>query len=210
MVVILKVDKIQKPNSDSDMIVFPTTVGGETTVTGLGEHVLQTVHYEHYETVTGANNTYYYWGQSGVYDVSITTRKNNSYIYFNTRIFGEPSGHNAYGRFLMAPDDGDYALIKTVTAGQNGHLKLAPYEYTGDYNSTPYQNTFHSVIDTCAYSAGTKLSFRMIILGNQTMRFNSAYNSGILYETAPSSLTLQELNNANTAIYRVGDNVGSY
>ena len=146
MVSILKVDKIQKPNSDSDMIVFPTTVGGETTVTGLGEHVLQTVHYEHYETVTGANNTYYYWGQSGVYDVSITTRKNNSYIYFNTRIFGEPSGHNAYGRFFMAPDDGDFALIKTVTAGENGHLKLAPYEYTGDYNSTPYQNTFHTVM----------------------------------------------------------------
>ena len=42
------------------------------------------------------------------------------------------------------------------------------------------------------------------------MRFNSAYNSGIQYETAPSSLTLQELNNANTAIYRVGTNSGSY
>ena len=49
MVSILKVDKIQKPNSDSDMIVFPTAAGGETTVTGLGEHVLQTVHYEHYD-----------------------------------------------------------------------------------------------------------------------------------------------------------------
>ena len=31
MVSILKVDKIQKPNSDSDMIVFPTTAGGRPT-----------------------------------------------------------------------------------------------------------------------------------------------------------------------------------
>ena len=32
MVSILKVDKIQKPNSDSDMIVFPTTAGGNMTI----------------------------------------------------------------------------------------------------------------------------------------------------------------------------------
>ena len=32
MVSILKVDKIQKPNSDSDMIVFPTAVGGNMTI----------------------------------------------------------------------------------------------------------------------------------------------------------------------------------
>ena len=32
MVSILKVDKIQKPNSDSDMIVFPTTAGGSMTI----------------------------------------------------------------------------------------------------------------------------------------------------------------------------------
>jgi len=33
VVSILKVDKIQKPNSDSDMIVFPTTTGGSMTIT---------------------------------------------------------------------------------------------------------------------------------------------------------------------------------
>ena len=32
MVSILKVDKIQKPNSDSDMIVFPTAAGGSMTI----------------------------------------------------------------------------------------------------------------------------------------------------------------------------------
>ena len=212
MVSILKVDKIQKPNSDSDMIVFPTVAGGETTVTGLGEHVLQTVHYEHYDPEAVTVNNYYTWGQTE-YNCSITTRKNNSYINVRVHIFGEPSSHNSHGRVYMAVNDGSFASLPTVNGGQQGHLKLDFYEASGqDYNSTPKDTSYETIVNTATYSTGTKFSFKLLNFNGGTMRFNSAYNSGILYETAPSTLTLQELNNANTTLNRAGSpaNAGGY
>ena len=202
----LRVDSIKRlgaASADSDSISIASD--GNVTIKGLDEgHVLQTVHYEHYDAEAVTVNNYYTWGQTE-YNCSITTRKNNSYINVRIRIFGEPAAHNAHGRVYMAVNDGSFASLPTVNGGQQGHLKLDYYEASGtDYNSTPKQHWYETIVNTATYTTGTKFSFKLLNFNGSTMRFNSAYNSGIIYETAPSTLTLQELNNANTTLNRAG------
>lgn len=177
----------------------------------LEPHHIQTVHYEHYNHQSIGNGGYYYWGR-GTYTASITTIKANSYINLRTRIFGEPNNHNTSGRIYMAVNNGStsgFNYLKMTTFGQQTHLKLDYYEASGtDYNSTPKQHWYETIIDTSAYGAGTTFSFRMLVHNGATMWFNGSKSSS--YESAPSTLTLTELNNTNTTIVRTGNMAGSY
>ena len=202
--------RLAYPLNPTNRFLTANTNTGPTWVE-LEPHIIQTVHYEHFDGQSIGNGNYYYWGRS-TYDVSITTIKANSYIKLNMRVFGEPSGHNAHGRMYMAVDDGNtsgFNYLQMPNFGQNGHLKLAPYEGSGaDYNSTPYQNNFETVVDTSSFGSATKFSFRLYVFGGQTMRFNRSYNNA--YESGPSCITLTELNNANTTLVRTGSPTGSY
>lgn len=179
------------------------------TWTELNPHIIQTVHYEHYASQSIGNGGYYYWGR-GTYTASITTIKANSYINLRTRIFGEPNSHNTCGRIYMAVDNGStagYNYLQMPTFGQNTHMKLDYYEGSGtDYNSTPKQFWYETVIDTSALGSGTTLSFRMLIHNGATMYFNRSVSTS--YESAPSTLTLTELSNANTTLVRTGAMTG--
>ena len=171
----------------------------------LEPHHIQTVHYEHYAGQSIGNGGYYYWGR-GTYTASITTIKANSYIHLDMSLFGEPTSHNSHGRIYMSVNEGSYNYLQIPTFGQNGHVKFQPYE--SDYNSTPYQGTYHTVINTASLGSGTKFSFRLYCFNGGTMYFNRSVNSS--YESAPSTLTLTELSNANTTLIRTGSQTGSY
>ena len=202
----LRVDSIKRlgaASADSDSI----SIAGDGNVTIKGDigHVLQTVLYEHYDRQVVNLNNYYYWGQtSGSYDVSITTKQNNSIIYLNTRIFGEPSNHNCQGRLYVATNNGTWNIMKTTDLTTNGHFMFQPYET--NYSSTPHQGTFHTLLDTSSLVAGTKISFRLLVGHSGNMTFNDSVSTA--NESAPSNITLQELNGANTVINRVGTTNG--
>ena len=201
----LRVDSIKRlgaASADSDSI----SIAGDGNVTIKGDigHVLQTVHYEHYDRQVVNLNAFYYWGQTGLYDVSITTKQNNSIIYLNTRIFGEPSNHNCLGRLEVATNNGSYSIMKTTNLTTNGHFMFQPYET--NYSSTPHQGTFHTLLDTSSLTAGTKISFRLQVGHSGNMTFNDSVSTA--NESAPSNITLQELNGANTVINRVGTTNG--
>ena len=201
----LRVDSIKRlgaASADSDSI----SIAGDGNVTIKGDigHVLQTVLYEHYDRQVVNLNNYYYWGQSGTYDVSITTKQNNSIIYLNTRIHGEPSNHNCQGRLYVATNNGSYNIMKTTNLTQDGHMQFQPYE--SNYSSTPFQSTFHTLLDTSSLTAGTKISFRLLVAHSGNMTFNDAVSTAS--ESAPSNIMLQELNGANTVINRVGTTNG--
>ena len=106
----------------------------------------------------------------------------------------------------MAVNDGataSYNYLPLTNFGQQTHMKLDYYEASGtDYNSTPKQHWYETVVNTSAYGSATKFSFRLLVHNGGTMRFNRSYNSS--YESAPSTLTLTELSNANTTLVRTG------
>lgn len=201
--------KIPYPANPTDKYLSATsaTPTWETLYQG---GVLQTKHYEHYAKQQVNTGGYYYWGVATQYDVNITTTQVNSKIMVELRTFGEPSNHNGSGRLYVAVDDGATTAWSGVQApNQSGsvrHLQFQPYET--NYDSTPFQATFRTVLDTNVGTA-KKFSFRLGVF-NATMRFNHAYNNNNAYETAPSQITLTELNADKVSIIRNGAATGSY
>ena len=201
--------KIPYPANPTDKYLSATsaTPTWETLYQG---GVLQTKHYEHYVKQQINSGGYYYWGVASQYDVNITTTQVNSKIMVQLRTFGEPSTHNVGGRLYVAVDDGATTAWSSVQApsqsGQTRHLQLQPYET--NYDSTPFQATYQTVLDTNLGTA-KKISFRLNVIGG-TMRFNHGYNNNNAYESAPSSITLTELNADKVTIIRNGGTTGSY
>jgi hypothetical protein len=63
------------------------------------------------------------------------------------------------------------------------------YEYSGDYASTPSHSNFQL---TQAFSTLNEIKFRLYVGNGNNVMMNSSWTNG--YESAPSTITLEELN----------------
>ena len=156
-----------------------------------GAPILQTRAYSDYTRRTTANNQFYYFGGAETSN-AITPRRRDSIIQIDIDYFGEPSNHNNHALLQYRVGNGSWTNFDVVNVGQKGTFKVGDYD--GDYSSTP-NNANARVFKV--FNTTDPVYFRIQHINGGTFYHNSSVNSS--YESAPSTLTLTELNPAHSS-----------
>ena len=137
-----------------------------------------------------ASGNPYYFGAVEADAPVITPLRPDSYLRFECQVFGEPSNHNVSGTIqYKITSTGAWTSLPLPTTGSTFHFQMAPYEYTGDYNSTPHQSyCSHGLLVTST----DPVYFRIVIGGGNTMYINRAVST--TYESGISFAVIREIN----------------
>jgi hypothetical protein len=150
--------------------------------------IIQTRQFSDFVRTQVNNGNYYYFGITD--SPRITPRKYNSLIRVSLNLFSEPDGHNCSYRVQYSTDNWATGTNMLLTNfGQNYHGMFQGYEYSGDYASTPSHSNFQL---TQAFSTLNEIKFRLYVGNGNNVMMNSSWTNG--YESAPSTITLEELN----------------
>lgn len=150
--------------------------------------IIQTRQFSDFIRTQVNNGNYYYFGITD--SPRITPRKFNSLIRVSLNLFSEPNGHNSSYRVQYSTDNWTTGTNMLLTNfGQNYHGMFQGYEYSGDYSSTPSHSNFQL---TQSFSTLNEIKFRLYVGNGYNVMMNSSWTSG--YESAPSTITLEELN----------------
>lgn len=150
--------------------------------------IIQTRQFSDFVRTQVNNGNYYYFGITD--SPRITPRKFNSLIRVSLNLFSEPNGHNCSYRVQYSTDNWTTASNMLLTNfGENYHGMFQGYEYSGDYSSTPSHSNFQL---TQAFSTLNEIKFRLYVGNGYNVMMNSSWTNG--YESAPSTITLEELN----------------
>ena len=134
------------------------------------------------------SGTFYYFGSGESEAPVITPLRNDSFIRAEVQIFGEPTSHNISGIMQYKIGDGTWTDFPRPYTGQNYHFQLAPYEYTGDYNSTPHQSYCSHGLQVTS----TDPVYLRVGVYQNTMYINRAVST--TYESGVSFAILREIN----------------
>lgn len=127
---------------------------------------------------------------------TITPSVNTSKILIMLTLFGEPNAHDMMGYIgREVSGTSEVGLKPSAITGQRGAFMIGQYP-DGDYNSTPYQVTYH-LIDEPATNATITYRVRIAKTGGgaSNYRFNGTLNTttSLAYEKGHSQLTLMEV-----------------